>query len=68
MKYEQIYDGDWNRFVWRGAFIACCDCGLVHRVNTRVRNGCLELQHFREARRTAAKRRRKKPRYHCRPR
>jgi hypothetical protein len=26
----------------RGYLFGCCDCGLVHRVDTRVRNGAIE--------------------------
>jgi hypothetical protein len=26
----------------RGYLAGCCDCGLVHRVDTRVRDGAIE--------------------------
>ena len=50
---EQIYDGEWYD-AKDYPFEACCDCGLVHRVKTRIRNGRVQLCATREVRRTAA--------------
>jgi len=45
--------------VWFTApkWIACCDCGLVHRVEYRKRRGVFQLRVGRDARKTAAARR-----------
>jgi hypothetical protein len=36
-RYEQVWDGDWFDIRWRGHKEMCCDCGLVHHVDSRVR-------------------------------
>ena len=61
--YTQRADGDWSKFARRGTmfsmFIACCDCGLVHRFNVRIRGGRAEMQAFRRNRMTASRRKTK---------
>ncbi len=57
--YVPVKEGEWNRPIHSGYRIACCDCGLVHRVNFRVVKGDVEFQVFRDNRATAAKRRKK---------
>lgn len=60
MRYQQAHDGDWIEPVRRKGFrIRCCDCGLVHVVNFRVRRGKLQFQVFRDSKATAAARRKK---------
>jgi hypothetical protein len=54
--YEQAWDGEWWTLP-RLIYLACCDCGLVHRVRLRVRKGKLQVQFCRDGRRTAAHRR-----------
>lgn len=62
MKYRQEYDGEWIRPARKGYKIKCCDCGLVHKINFRIRKGNIEYQPFRDNRATAAVRRKiKKP-------
>jgi len=45
--------------VWFHAprWLACCDCGLVHRVEYRMKRGAVQLRVQRDARKTAATRR-----------
>ena len=52
MKYHYAQDGEWVRPVRRGYRRVCCDCGLVHRYNYRVRKRVLEVQAFRDSRAT----------------
>lgn len=47
----------WIRPVSRGYRIACCDCGLVHSMDSRVRDGMIEIRFARDERATGAKRR-----------
>jgi hypothetical protein len=47
----------------RGNQSACCDCGLVHRVDARVRDGTIELSFARNERSTALTRRQSAYRY-----
>lgn len=55
-KYEIVPDG--GRFILRRKDkLACCDCGLVHRTETRVVKGVIYMRIFRDERATAAKRR-----------
>jgi hypothetical protein len=50
-------DGEWVQPQRRGFELECCDCGVVHRVNFRLRAGKVQFQAFRDARKTAATRR-----------
>ncbi len=60
MKYPTVLDGEWVTPAMRGFRDACCDCGLVHRMDFRVKGGRVEFRAFRDERATAAMRRRKK--------
>lgn len=58
MKYVQVFDGDWIRpLTRRNHRMKCCDCGLVHVINFRLRKGKIEFQAFRDERATAQVRR-----------
>lgn len=59
VQYFQQHDGEWVRQTRRNQLEQCCDCGLVHRLNYRIRNGRIEQQAFRDERRTAGVRRKK---------
>lgn len=48
---------DWVRPVPRGYRMACCDCGLVHRVDFRVVAGQVEFRIARDSRATGQLRR-----------
>ena len=52
-------EGQWVQPVRRGYKMRCCDCGLVHRMDFRIRNGRAQLRAFRDNRATAAIRRKK---------
>jgi len=58
--YEQSCDGEWE-FVPKDGYVQCCDCGLVHRIKHRIRNGFREWRWTRDNRRTAQSRRHMKP-------
>ncbi len=60
MRYKQTIDGDWVRPIRKGYRVACCDCGLVHVINIRVRKNLVEYQVFRDNRATARRRQRLK--------
>jgi hypothetical protein len=60
MKYDRPKAGEWVYPVRRGYKMACCDCGLVHKLDFRVRKGRIEFRVFRDNRATAAMRRWKK--------
>ena len=60
MKYVQVTDNDWiEPTPQRGHRMKCCDCGLVHVMNFRVRKGRVQFQPKRDKRATAAARRKK---------
>ena len=42
-KYEQVYDGEWFDLPkdWQ---LACCDCGVTHRVFVRRKNGKVQIR------------------------
>lgn len=62
-RYPSVQDGEWIRPVKRGYKMACCDCGLVHRVDfehVKWGNGRkIIFRAYRDERATAAKRRKK---------
>ena len=44
-RYEQLYDDEWVMVPRKqGMLLACCDCGLVHDVSARIRDGHIELR------------------------
>lgn len=58
MRYARVTDGEWVRPFRRGYRMACCDCGAVHVVNFRVKDGAIEFQPTRNSKATWALRRR----------
>jgi hypothetical protein len=42
-KYEQIWDGQWFDLLSRWD-LACCDCGLTHRVFVRLKDGKIQIR------------------------
>jgi hypothetical protein len=63
--YPTLKAGEWVQPVRRGYGLACCDCGLIHKMNFRIvttkRGRFIQFQAFRDNRATAAHRKRKKP-------
>lgn len=58
-KYRQQVDGEWVQPIRRGYKMACCDCGLVHKVDFRVVDRKIQFRAFRDNRATAQVRRHK---------
>jgi len=59
--YYQVTDGEWIEVYLKGNKDQCCDCGLVHRTNYRLTaKGKIEYQVYRDARATAAARKKYK--------
>ena len=58
LKYKQAKDGDWIQPRRRGYRLACCDCGLIHRINFRLVKGRIQFQAFRDNRASSQRRRR----------
>lgn len=61
-KYPEARKGEWIAPVRKGYRLACCDCGLVHRINFRLvklKGGGhkIQFQAFRDNRSTAQMRR-----------
>ena len=56
--YYQRVDGEWFEVEHRSHQIRCCDCGLVHKLNFRLRKGKIQIQAFRDNRATGQRRRR----------
>lgn len=44
MSLAQLHDGQWVRPVHRDFRLACCDCGLTHRMDFRVRGKAVEFR------------------------
>ena len=57
MFYRPTSDYEW---IWpqrRGWKMRCCDCGLVHVMNFRIKNNHIEVQAIRDKRATSQSRR-----------
>lgn len=59
MKYYEPKAGEWVQPVRSGYRMMCCDCGLVHQIDFRVRKRRVQFRVFRNNRATAAARRAK---------
>jgi hypothetical protein len=57
MTYEKPEAGEWIQPVRRGYKLACCDCGLVHRVDFRIHRGRAQFRVFLAPRSTGQMRR-----------
>jgi hypothetical protein len=55
--YYEPEEGEWVEPVRVGYKMACCDCGLVHDMDFRVRKGRVQFRVFRNNRSTAMIRR-----------
>lgn len=60
--YPQTHAGEKVEVKWstQDFKMACCDCGLVHRMRFRVKGSTLVIQGWRDNRATAQIRRKKK--------
>jgi hypothetical protein len=58
--YPRMKNGEWVKPKKRSYKMACCDCGLVHRMDFIVSGRKVIFRMFRDNRATAAMRRRKK--------
>ena len=57
MKYDNKKDGEWSKVIGRNHKIMCCDCGLVHLLDFRIKKGKIEFRGFRDNRATGQARR-----------
>lgn len=57
MKYLKEKSGRWILPIRCGYKMACCDCGLVHKMDFRIKDGRVEFRVFRDNRATGQKRR-----------
>ena len=57
MRYYHVTDGEWHRPTLRGHRSQCCACGLVHRIDFRIRGKRVELRVYVDYRATAQVRR-----------
>jgi hypothetical protein len=57
MKYDEPEAGEWVKPVRKGYKLACCDCGLVHQFDFRVRKGKIEFRVYSDFRATGQIRR-----------
>lgn len=47
-EFKHVEAGVWVQPIRKGYGMACCDCGLVHTLNFRVRHGRVQFQAFRD--------------------
>ena len=60
MKYPAVDSGVWIAPLRRGWRMVCCDCGLTHVVDFRVKRRELQMRVFRDQRATGQIRRHRK--------
>ena len=53
-RYKQVSHNEWQQPARRNYKMACCDCGLVHLVDFRIKGGRIQLRARRAVRHTAA--------------
>lgn len=58
-KFLEMKAGEWVQPVSKGYKMSCCDCGLVHRLDFRVRKRHIQFRVFRDNRSTGQIRRHK---------
>jgi len=63
MRYEKPKSGEWVQPIRRGYKMMCCDCGLVHKMNFRIKNKRIQFCAVRDNRATSATRRKWKEIY-----
>ena len=44
MKYEELEHNEWVQPKRNGYRVSCCDCGLVHEMDFRVKKGRIEYR------------------------
>ena len=49
-RYPIVKSGQWIQPVRKNYKMLCCDCGLVHTMNFRIKGGRIQLQGFRDNR------------------
>jgi hypothetical protein len=57
-RFDQIHEGEWIEPKHRGFKLACCDCGLTHRIDYRIVAGRVQFRTYRDSKTTAGLRRR----------
>lgn len=46
-KFEKVPAGEWTQPIRNGYLMKCCDCGLVHSMDFRIRRGRAQFRAFR---------------------
>lgn len=47
-EFEPVKAGEWIKPIMRGYRMRCCDCGLIHRLDFKVKGKRIYLRAFRE--------------------
>jgi hypothetical protein len=40
----QVFDGEWVTISWVGQHEQCCNCGMLHEIDYRVKGGKLQFR------------------------
>ncbi len=59
MKFYKPKAGEWVEPVKKGYLMSCCDCGLVHSMDFRVKRGRAQFRAFRAPKVTKRQRRKR---------
>ena len=44
MKYSNLKDNEWITPLYKEFTMICCNCGLTHKVNFRIKNNRIQLR------------------------
>ena len=59
-RFKKVKNNEWIQPKMKGYLMACCDCGLVHRMTFRIVGEKIQLKATRARNYTAAQRRKMK--------
>ncbi len=48
MKFKKTKEGEWVQPVKKGYLMKCCDCGLIHKIDFRIKKKKIQFRAFRK--------------------
>jgi len=55
-KYKQAKEGKWIQPVQKGYGLCCCDCGLIHKIDFRIKGKKVQFRAYRDNKATKKQR------------
>ena len=48
IKFKKAKDGEWIQPIKKGYLMKCCDCGLIHKIDFRIKKNKVQFRAFRK--------------------